>query len=215
MFAYLLDRYEWVDTQIPPINWKAIGLVKNRLSKDKSIRTTKMMHNWLNMGHQKVKITRNEEAGTCPCCGSAHETQDHLYQCARAEMRPIVHESIEQMEKVFLAENMPPGVTVAFTKLVRKAAGITEGLAVCQCREANKTVGLQADLGPAAILRGHHHVSWVTAIMNTYRKRTYPPGTNKSKCKKDKSTLELSAILVRKCWNLFENVWAMRNDILH
>ena len=52
--------------------------------------------------------------------------------------------------------------------------------------------------------------------MNTYRKRTYPPGTDKSKRKKNKPALELSAILVRECWNLFENVWAsMRNDILH
>ena len=84
------------------------------------------------------------------------------------------------MEKVFLAKNMPPGVTVAFTRLVRKAAGITEGLAVCQCHEANKAAELQNDLGPAAILRGHHHVSWVTAIMHAYRKRTYPPGTDKS-----------------------------------
>ena len=172
-----------------------------------------MMHNWLNVGHQKVKITKNAEAGTCPCCGSAHESQDHLYQCTHAEMKQTVHESIAQMEKIFLNENMPPGVTVAFTRLVRKAVGITEGLVECQCREADKAAGLQAELGPAAILRGHHHVSWVTAIMTTYRKRTYPPGTDKSKRKKDKSALELSAILVRECWNLFENVWAMRNDI--
>ena len=110
---------------------------------------------------------------------------------------------------------MPPDVTVAFTRLVRKAVGITEGLAVYQCQEANDAAASQSDLGPAAILRGHHHVSWVAAIMHTYKKRTYPPGTEKAKQKKDKSALELSAILVRECWNLFENVWAMRNDILH
>ena len=51
--------------------------------------------------------------------------------------------------------------------------------------------------------------------MTTHRKRTYPPGTDKSKRKKDKTTLELSAILVRECWTLFKNVWVMRNDILH
>ena len=51
--------------------------------------------------------------------------------------------------------------------------------------------------------------------MTTYRKSTYPPGTDKSKRRKHKSALELSAILVRECWNLFENVWAMRNNILH
>ena len=35
------------------------------------------------------------------------------------------------MEKVFLAENMPPGITVAFTRSVQKAARITEGLPFC------------------------------------------------------------------------------------
>ena len=88
MFACLLEKHEWVDAQLFSINWKAIGLINNRLSKDQSIRTTKMMHNRLNVGHQKVKITKNEEAGTCPCCGDAHEDQDHLYQCAHAESRP-------------------------------------------------------------------------------------------------------------------------------
>ena len=82
------------------------------------------------------------------------------------------------MEKVFLDENMPPGVAVAFAGLVRKAVGINEGLTKSQCREADKAAELQAELGPAAILRGHHHVSWVTAIMHTYRRRTYPPGTD-------------------------------------
>ena len=119
------------------------------------------------------------------------------------------------MEKAFLDENIPPGVAVAFTGLVRKAVGASEGLTKSQCREADKAAELQAELGPAAILRGHHHVSWVTAIMHTYRRRTYPPGTDKSKRKVDKSALELSAVLVRECWNLFENVWAVRNDILH
>ena len=64
-------------------------------------------------------------------------------------MRHTVRESIEQKEKVFLAKNMPPGVTVAFTKLARKAAGITDGLAVCQCQEVNMAAELQADLEPA------------------------------------------------------------------
>ena len=135
----------------------------------------------------------------CLCCGDAHESQDHLYQCTPAKMKQTVQESIVQMEKVFLDEDMPPGVTVAFIRLVRKAVGITEGLAECQCREVNKAAELQAELGPSAILRGHHHVSWVTAVMTTYRKRTYPPGTDKPKRKKEKSALELSAILVREC----------------
>ena len=82
MFAYLLERYEWVDAQLSSTNWRAMGLIKNRLSKNQSIQATKTMHNRLNVGHQKVTITGNSEVGTCPCCCSAHETEDHLYQCA-------------------------------------------------------------------------------------------------------------------------------------
>ena len=58
MFAHLLEQYEWVDTstQLSSINWRSIGLVKNRLSKDQSIRTTKMIHNWLNVGAHVVEV---------------------------------------------------------------------------------------------------------------------------------------------------------------
>ena len=98
---------------------------------------------------------------------------------------------------------------------IRKAANIHEGLKECQCSEANNAAELQDTLGPSAVLRGHHHVKWVAAISDTYKKRVYPPCSKKSKGKRDKTALELSVTLVRECWNLFENMWAMRNDIMH
>ena len=42
----------------------------------------------------------------------------------------------------------------------------------------------------------------------------YPPGTAKKHKKKDKTALELSSVMVRECWTLFESVWTMRNTIL-
>ena len=53
---YLMDKYEWTDTQVSAINWNAIGLAKKCLTRKTSIRISKMMHNWLNMGQQKKKI---------------------------------------------------------------------------------------------------------------------------------------------------------------
>ena len=41
------------------------------------------------------------------------------------------------------------------------------------------------------------------------------PRDGQVQVQKDKSALELSVILVSECWNLFENVWTMRNDIFH
>ena len=63
-------------------------------------------------------------------------------------MKQTVHESIAKIKKVFLVKNMPLGITVAFTRLVRKAAGITEGLAACQCQEANKASEFQSCNSP-------------------------------------------------------------------
>ena len=70
-------------------------------------------------------------------------------------------------------------------------------------------------MGPSAILNGHHHVAWVDAIFQTYKKRAHSPGTSKKHKRKDKTTLELYFVIVRGYWTLFEPVWAMRNDTLH
>ena len=58
MFEYLCERFKSFDAQLSGVNWKAIGLAKRRLSHDQSIRTSKMMHVWLNIGKQKAHITK-------------------------------------------------------------------------------------------------------------------------------------------------------------
>ena len=119
-----------------------------------------------------------------------------MQKCGKLNMRI----SISKIEKVFIAENMLPGVTTTtFARLVRKADGISERTTKWQYLEAKEAARFQQELGPAAILWDHHDVALVTVILNTYRKRTYPPGTNKSKRKKDKSVLELSAFFVHEC----------------
>ena len=70
-------------------------------------------------------------------------------------------------------------------------------------------------MGPSAILNGHHHVAWVDAIFQTYKKRAHSPRTSKKHKRKDKTTLELYFVIVREYWTLFESVWSMRNCILH
>jgi hypothetical protein len=54
------------------VNWRAIGRAKKRLKLSPSVRTTKMMYEWLNVGSQKKKMGGD---GICPCCGI--EEEDH------------------------------------------------------------------------------------------------------------------------------------------
>ena len=189
--------------------------MKRRLSHSQSIRVSKMMHLWLNLGHQKMKISKIEKDGICPCCGTEHEDQDHLFKCENEDTRLTMRRAIREMEETLIKENLPPGVRLAFMEKVRRSTNTIDTPVIYQCDSARKASEQQDRLGSAAILRGHHHVEWVEAIFKTYKPRVYPPNTPKKNKKKDKSALELSAILVRECWNLFEKVWKTRNDKVH
>ena len=107
MFKYLCDKFEWVDRQTSEINWKAIGLAKRRLSHAESIRVSKLMHEWLNLGHQKKKIHGSETDALCPCCGTAHEDQDHMFQCQSEPTRAAVSIGLHDMEEAFRKDNVP------------------------------------------------------------------------------------------------------------
>ena len=130
-------------------------------------------------------------------------------------MATAITEGISKMEKTLAKENVPPGVAIAFVERVRKVTGTLTDKRRLQCSEAKTAGDLQDRLGPEAILRGHHHTAWVEAISRTYRKRVYPPGTDPEHKRKDKTALELSAVLVRECWTLFGLAWKVRNDILY
>ena len=53
---YIKNKYEWTDANMDSINWKAVGHAKRRLKLNKTIRISKFMHEWLNVGKQKQKI---------------------------------------------------------------------------------------------------------------------------------------------------------------
>jgi orotate phosphoribosyltransferase-like protein len=54
MLAYAADKFECTDNQaIATVNWRAIGRAKKRLKLSPSVRMTKFMYDWLNVGSQK------------------------------------------------------------------------------------------------------------------------------------------------------------------
>ena len=214
MFKYLCDKFEWTDRQTSEINWKAMGLAKRRLTHAESIRISKLMHEWLNVGKQKERIHGSATDALCPCCGTAHEDQDHMFQCQSEPTRDAIKTGLENMEKTFRKDNMPPAVTMAFMNRIRQATAQTHIKQVFGCPWAWNAGEEQDTLGTMAILRGHHHKSWFYAIQESYSKRTSPPGKGKKKVK-DKPPLELCVTLIRETWRLFETIWETRNNCLH
>lgn len=66
MFDYIANKFGWTDPQVSTVNWKGFGRTKDRLDHFRSIRTSKWVFEWLNVGSQKEKMGQD---GTCPCCG--------------------------------------------------------------------------------------------------------------------------------------------------
>ena len=86
-------------------------------------------------------------------------------------MAAAVTEGISKMEEALAAENMPPGVAIAFVERVQKVTVTLTDKRQIQCSAATRVGNLQETLGPEAILCGHQHTAWVEAISRTYRKR--------------------------------------------
>ena len=78
MKKYIKKMFRCTEEAFEEINWGALGRAKKRLKLHQSIRTSKMIYGWLNIGVQKKYMGQDS---TCPCCGNATETQIHLYRC--------------------------------------------------------------------------------------------------------------------------------------
>ena len=101
-----------------------------------SIRVSKMMHKWLNVGHQKERINGSATDALCPCCGSEHEDQRHMFRCHSVTTRNAVKEGLKTMEKFFRKDNIPSGVTRSFMNKVKQATASPFPQATVQCSQA-------------------------------------------------------------------------------
>ena len=208
-FEYIRKIFEWTDAQTTTINWKAIGLAKKRLKLHESIRISKMMHEWLNVGKQKGRMGQHDQ---CPCCGLETEDQTHLYHCTHTDMMNAKELALDDIAKRLTDANVPKMVIICFLDLLRRSTHSERQRRAYNCSEAEGAMAAQETLGTFAILRGHHHRRWVEAIANTYTKRPTPPG---QKPRRDKSPFDMSVMLIQVVWSLFETLWETRNSILH
>ena len=109
------------------------------------------------------------------------------YTCKHAKMIAGITGGIAKMEKTLAAENIAPGVTMAFVEQARKTTGTLVDKRQIQCKAATKAGVQQDKLGLSAILRGHHHTEWPDAIFWTYRKQVYPLEIDTKHKRKDKT----------------------------
>jgi hypothetical protein len=110
--------------------------------------------------------------------------------------------------------NVPLAVKTNFIEMIRTTSQATYTRAHIWNPAVHKAEQSQALLGDLAILRGHHTREWAYAIEATYQPRQRHPCDDRDP-PKDKTPLEMSVLLIQQVWNLFDTLWAQRNEILH
>ena len=212
MFEYIRERFEWTDRQCSCTSWKSLGRAKTRLPRHRSIRITKMLYGWLNVGRQKGKMGKEH---ICPCCGTEEETQLHMYHCTNAKMQDTFRSSLATAMKQWIQDGITTPVFTGFARAICTVAHHDPANASydLKCPKTWETMEDQRTLGSEAILRGLLHVNWVYLLQDTWIPSTTRLPNRKKAPRKD--PLEQSVSLISGVWNIFEALWKQRNEILH
>ena len=115
--TYFTERYGpkgLTNNGYDSIAWKYIGRARKRLSIKRISTTTKLLNNWLNVGHQKKHM---KQVGNCPTCGDADETQMHMYQCNHAGAKKIRTHAFQQMREYLKQSGVASQIGNTFTDM--------------------------------------------------------------------------------------------------
>lgn len=211
MIEYIRKVMEWTDMQYENVNMRGLGRAKCCLKLHHSIRTSKMLFEWLNVGKKKERMQQN---GICPCCGDGIEDQIHLYHCKNGEMQKAFKEAIATAKSTLVKDGIPSDVYDGFIAMICKAAhhDHPDGTYQRPMEEMQQMMDIQDTLGTQAILRGFHHKKWVTLLHSKW----FPsPQGRDGKKQMKKDAMEQVITLITCSWDVFEALWEARNNILH
>jgi ribonuclease HI len=212
MMEYICERTGWTTSQMACVNTRSLGIAKKRLDLSRSIRTTKMLYDWLNLGIQKGYMKKDHR---CPGCGDDNEDFLHLYHCTHQDMQSAFAKAMTTAKSKLVREGVSSEIYNAYVAAMCEAAhqphpdirydGSPE--------EVTAVLELQEQLGQTAILKGFHHVQWVHLLQAKWK--PMPKKKSDSKAPRQKDALEQSISLIKASWDVFEALWEARNEILH
>jgi hypothetical protein len=75
------------------IDFESLGGAFLTLTSTARTNICKLVHGWMNTGHQRVKLNTNADS-SCPRCGEASENQDHALRCPAASTQSIRYNAL-------------------------------------------------------------------------------------------------------------------------
>jgi hypothetical protein len=109
----------WNNATWNSLDWTGIKSGFLSLGPLKRIKTSKSMHGWLIMGHQKTKILPDAmDSHKCPRCHEPDEMQEHILKCQHVGAHKKRYDLVHLLMKKIRQNNQCPTQEV-FTKCVR------------------------------------------------------------------------------------------------
>ena len=105
--TYLQTKYKWSDQTWAWIARESMEMCAQRTLLKKASNRSQLVHNWLDLGMQRAKLSKNAPplARCCPFCSSP-ENFTHLLSCADPGARKAQYDALMVLRK---AINGPPG----------------------------------------------------------------------------------------------------------
>ena len=82
--TYLIKKYQWNKEKLGMIDWEAIETTLDSYTPIQHTRMAQLMHNWQNVGKQKIKM--NHSDGLCLAGCSVIETHGDYLHCTTPKM---------------------------------------------------------------------------------------------------------------------------------
>ena len=206
LLRYLNGKYGWNTAIISLIDWHALEVALRSQTSTRQTRLAQIMHDWQNVGTQKVKI---DPTTTAKCPTQCGETKDpaHYLRCQhplmQSERLKLQNELLKQMDKM----DTHPGIKTAIIRLLHNECTKEDKIKITTLDEEHIFNATQDQilLGHNALEKGYLSKHWNKAQQLWYS------GKNKMKRGLQMWTNKLIVLLQTYTYN----VWNFRNTFLH
>ena len=107
---YIINKTNWDPSTFDKVAWQAFFDTYHKRTSRKQTLICKYVHNWQNVGSQKIKIDSNTTEELCPMgCGKA-ETPMHFWYCPEPCFTTIKQDQLKKLEEHMETNNTCPEV---------------------------------------------------------------------------------------------------------
>lgn len=96
---YIIERAQWQPATFNIIQWPSFALFYQKQSSRKQTRISKYVHDWQNVGLQKIKIDHKTTEELCPMGCGCPETPMHCCYCGDLAYEGVRQDHLTQFDK--------------------------------------------------------------------------------------------------------------------